>query len=122
MALGMRIKQTSRLLRGQLCRLEKKQWHIYTYTSKYTSKFVYLVRSIIYKYYILYILADSFHFMSSGKNPISLLMYFNSSKKSHLGQIDQIDHDLDHLVPHLPLQEVVQDLYSTDPTQETRPR
>ena len=25
--------------------------------------------------------------------------------------IDQIDHDLDHLVPHLPLLEVVQDLH-----------
>ena len=22
---------------------------------------------------------------------------------THLGQIDQIDHDLDHVVPHLPL-------------------
>ena len=35
---------------------------------------------------------------------------------------DQTDHDLDHidhLVPHLPLREVVQDLHSTDPTQET---
>ena len=32
---------------------------------------------------------------------------------------DQIDHDVDHLAPHLPLREVVQDLYSTDPTQET---
>ena len=31
-------------------------------------------------------------------------------------------HDLDHLVPHLPLWEVVQDLHSTDPTQETRTR
>ena len=26
---------------------------------------------------------------------------------------------IDHLVPHLPLWEIVQDLYSTDPTQET---
>ena len=33
-------------------------------------------------------------------------------------QIDQIDHDLDHLVLHLPLWEVVQDLHSTDPTLE----
>ena len=31
------------------------------------------------------------------------------------------DHDLDHLESNLPLREVVQDLYSTDPTQETRP-
>ena len=30
--------------------------------------------------------------------------------------------DRDNLVPHLPLWEVVQDLYSTDPTQEIRPR
>ena len=34
-------------------------------------------------------------------------------------QIDQIDHDLDHLDPNLPLGDVVQDLYGTDPTQET---
>ena len=33
--------------------------------------------------------------------------------------LDQTDHDLDHLVPHLPLWDVVQDLYGTDPTQET---
>ena len=32
-------------------------------------------------------------------------------------QIDQIDHDLDHLDPNLPLGDVVQDLYCTDPTQ-----
>ena len=31
-----------------------------------------------------------------------------------------MDHDLDHLVPHLPLREVVQDMpYRADPTQET---
>ena len=30
----------------------------------------------------------------------------------------QIDHDLDHLVRHLPFGEVVQDLHRTDPTQE----
>ena len=29
------------------------------------------------------------------------------------------DHFLDHLVPHLPVWEVVQDLHSTDPTHET---
>ena len=34
-------------------------------------------------------------------------------------QIDQVDHDLDNLYPNLPLWVVVQDLYSTDPTQET---
>ena len=33
--------------------------------------------------------------------------------------LGQIGHDLDNLDPHLPLQVVVQDLYSTDPTQET---
>ena len=41
---------------------------------------------------------------------------------SHVGQIDQIDHDLDHdldhLDPNLPLRAVVQDLYSTDLTQD----
>ena len=31
---------------------------------------------------------------------------------AHLGEIDQIDHDLDHLRPDLPLRDVVQDLYS----------
>ena len=30
----------------------------------------------------------------------------------------QIDHDLDHVDPSLPLCDVVEDLYSTDPTQE----
>ena len=39
-----------------------------------------------------------------------------------LDQIDQIDDDLDHLVPALLLCDVVQDLYSTDPTRESRPR
>ena len=36
---------------------------------------------------------------------------------------DQIDHDLDNLHANLPLRysDVVQDLYSTDPTQETFP-
>ena len=34
----------------------------------------------------------------------------------HIGQIDQIDHDLDHLVPHL--EELAQDLHSTDPTHD----
>ena len=48
---------------------------------------------------------------------------------SHVGQIDddldhldrtgQIDHDLDHVDPSLPLRDGGQDLYSTDPTQET---
>ena len=37
-------------------------------------------------------------------------------------RIDQTDHDLDHLSPHLPLWSYVQDLHSTDPTQETCPR
>ena len=32
------------------------------------------------------------------------------------------DHDLDNRDPHLPLGDVVQDLYSTDPTRELRPR
>ena len=32
----------------------------------------------------------------------------------------QIDHDLDHLRPNLPLRHAVQDMYSTDPTPETR--
>ena len=40
---------------------------------------------------------------------------------AHFGQTDQIDHDLDHLDPNLPLLNVVQDLYRTDPTQESRP-
>ena len=36
---------------------------------------------------------------------------------SHVGQIDQIDHDPDHLDPNLPLtRDTVQELYSTDPT------
>ena len=35
------------------------------------------------------------------------------------GQIDQIDHDLDNLVPNLPFWDAVQDLYSADPTRET---
>ena len=37
-------------------------------------------------------------------------------------QIHQIDQDLDHLDIHLPLWDVVRDLYTTDPTQETCPR
>ena len=36
--------------------------------------------------------------------------------------MDMIDRDLDHLDPNLPLLDVVQDPYSTDPTQETCPR
>ena len=39
---------------------------------------------------------------------------------SHIGQTDQIDHDLDHLGPNLTLWNVMQDLYSAGPTQETR--
>ena len=39
----------------------------------------------------------------------------------HVGQIDQIDHDLDHPDPNLAFWGVVQDLFSTDPTQETCP-
>ena len=38
---------------------------------------------------------------------------------SHVGQVDQIDHDLDDLDTNLPLRDAVQDLCSTDPTQET---
>ena len=49
------------------------------------------------------------------------LIHFFPDNVSHVGQIDQIDHDLDHLDPNLPLWEVVQDLHSTDQTQETRP-
>ena len=41
---------------------------------------------------------------------------------SNVGQIDQIDHDLDNLDPNLPLWHVVQDLCSIDPTQEACPR
>ena len=37
---------------------------------------------------------------------------------SHVGQIDQVDQ-IDNLDPNLPLWDVVQDLYGTDPTQET---
>ena len=37
-------------------------------------------------------------------------------------QTDQTDHDLDHLDLSLPLWDVVQDLYGTDPPHETRPR
>ena len=39
-----------------------------------------------------------------------------------LPRTDQTDHDLDHLDPNLPLSEVVQDMCSTNPTQETCPR
>ena len=39
-----------------------------------------------------------------------------------MGQIDQIDHDLDNLDPILPLRGVVQHLYSTGPTQGRCPR
>ena len=34
---------------------------------------------------------------------------------SHVGQIDQIDHNLDRLDPNLPLGCVLQGLYSADP-------
>ena len=40
----------------------------------------------------------------------------------HVGQTDQIDDDTYHLDPTLPMWYVVQDLYSTDPTQGTFPR
>ena len=46
------------------------------------------------------------------------------SKCPHIGQTDQIDHDLDHLDANLPLCEYdVQDLYysSSDPTWATCP-
>ena len=41
-------------------------------------------------------------------------------KPLHLRQTDhlQIDHDLDHLVSHLPLSKAVQGLRSTDPTRD----
>ena len=41
-----------------------------------------------------------------------------------IDQIDQIDHDLDHLPvdTNLPSWDVMQELYSTDPTQQTCPR
>ena len=43
---------------------------------------------------------------------------------SHVRQIDPIDHDLDHVDPAYlaVIRHVVQDLYGTDPTQETCPR
>ena len=44
------------------------------------------------------------------------------SLKASVGRTDQIYHHLDHLDPNQPFCDVVQDLYSTDPTQETRPR
>ena len=44
--------------------------------------------------------------------------YRNRANSLHVGQIDQIDHDLlaDHLDRNLPLCDSVQDIYSTDPT------
>ena len=60
----------------------------------------------------------------------SVTWWLNRLKKKRLppvtnsSHIGQIDHDLpvDHLYPNLPLRDVVQDLYSTDPTQQTCPR
>ena len=40
----------------------------------------------------------------------SLPPWHASSCLPHVGQIDQIDHDLDHLDPNLPLRYVVQDI------------
>ena len=40
----------------------------------------------------------------------SLNLLFEKRCVSHVGQIDQIDHDLDHLDPSLPLGDVVPDL------------
>ena len=39
-----------------------------------------------------------------------------------LDQIDQIDHDLDHLDQNLMVSDSVHDLNSADPDQESRPR
>ena len=50
------------------------------------------------------------------------LFFRTTVESTHLGQIDQIDDDLDNLDPNLPLWDVVQDLHSTGPTQETCPR
>ena len=45
----------------------------------------------------------------------------NPMNKPHLGQIDQIDRDLDNLGLNLPFWGAVQDLYSAGPIQETCP-
>ena len=46
----------------------------------------------------------------------------DESKYSTTRRTDQMDHDLDPIDPNLPLCDAVQDLYSTDPTQEPCPR
>ena len=45
------------------------------------------------------------------------MVFFFLGICTHVGQVDQIDHDLDDLNPNLPLGHVVLDLYSTGPTQ-----
>ena len=49
--------------------------------------------------------------------------FFGKTALTHVGQIDQIDHDLDNLDPNLFFWGAVQDLCvnRTDPTQKTRP-
>ena len=42
-------------------------------------------------------------------------------RTDEIDQIDQIDQ-IDKIDPNLPLREFVQDMHSTDPTQETRVR
>ena len=50
-------------------------------------------------------------------------LFFHSGRTvAHVGQTDQIDHDLDHLYLNLPFWDALRDLYSTDPTQEACPR
>ena len=49
--------------------------------------------------------------------PVTLVV-----RKSYAPRTDQTDHDLDHLDPNLPVWRAVQDLYRTDPIQETRAR
>ena len=49
---------------------------------------------------------------------IFLFVGFRKCFTPRTDQTDQTDHDLDHLDPNLPLWDVVQDLYSTEPTQE----
>ena len=53
---------------------------------------------------------------------VSLDTPSNTSYVGQMDQIDQIDHDIDHLHPNPPLSCVVHDPYSTDSTQETCPK
>ena len=50
--------------------------------------------------------------------PMELHLRFWGRNISHVRQIDQIDHDLDHVDPNRPLWDDVQDLYGTDLAQE----